>query len=90
MQVEKASTIRSGVANLEVDDAFRGKTDRQRVIIYCNAVKAWSLSGDVEGGASSFMAMAGRKKAMTDRLESEALTSDCRDLATTQTERWDA
>ena len=90
MQFEKASTIRSGLANLDVDDVFRRKTDRQRVIIYCNAVKAWSLSGDVDGGASSFMAMAGRKKAMTDRLESEALTSDCRDLATTQTERWDA
>ena len=90
MQFEKVSSIRSGLANLDVDDAFRRKTDRQRVIIYCNAVKAWSLSGDVDGGASSFMAMAGRKKAMTDRLESEVLTSDCRDLATTQTERWDA
>jgi hypothetical protein len=90
MQFEKVSVIRSGLANLDVDGAFRRKTDRQRVIIYCNAVKAWSLSGDVDGGAGSFMAMAGRKKAMADRLESEALTSDCRDLTTTQTERWDA
>lgn len=65
------------------------KTDRQRVIIYCNAVKAWSLSGDVDGETSSFMAMAGRKKAMTDRLESEALSSDCRNLTTTRMERWD-
>jgi hypothetical protein len=89
-QFEKVSAIRSGLANLDVDDAFRRKTDRQRVIIYCNAVKAWSLSGDVDGGASSFMAMAGRKKAMADRLEGEAVTNDCRDLTTTQAERWDA
>jgi hypothetical protein len=59
MQFEKVSLIRSGLANLDVDDAFRRKTDRQRVIIHCDAAKAWSLSGDVYGGASSFMAMAG-------------------------------
>jgi hypothetical protein len=89
-QFEKVSTIRSRLTNLDVDDTFRRKTDRQRVIIFCNAMKAWSLSADVEGASmSSFTAMAGRKKAMEDRLHSDSLTSDCRDLATAQTAKWD-
>jgi hypothetical protein len=90
-QFEKVSTIRSGLTHLAVDDTFRRKTDRQRVIIFCNAVRAWSLSADVEGASmTSFTMMAGRKQAMADHLDSDALTSDCRDLATTQTEKWDS
>jgi hypothetical protein len=90
-QFEKVSTIRSNLANLDVDETFRRKTDRQRVIIFCNAVKVWSLSADVEGASmSSFTTMAQRKQRMAGRLDGDSLTSDCRDLATTRAEPWES
>lgn len=77
-QFDKVSTIRGGLADLDVPAAFTSKTDRQRVIMYCNAVKAWSLSADVEGATlGSFTAMADRKKQMANRLAASGQPTDC-------------
>lgn len=84
-QFQKVSSLRGGVFTLDVPADFKTSTDRQRLIIYCNGVKAWSLYGDVEGApAATFSAMAQRKKQMTDRLEAEGVATDCRTIPATQ------
>lgn len=84
-QFEKVSGIRGGVFALDVPEDFKARTDRERLIIYCNGVKAWSLYGDVEGApAATFNAMAQRKKQMTDRLEADGVATDCRAIPATQ------
>jgi hypothetical protein len=84
-QFEKVSGLRGGVFALDVPEDFKSRTDRERLIIYCNGVKAWSLYGDVEGApAATFNAMAQRKKQMTDRLEADGVATDCRTIPATQ------
>jgi hypothetical protein len=70
---------------LDLPEDFKARTDRERLIIYCNGVKAWSLYGDVEGApGATFNAMAQRKKQMTDRLEADGVATDCRTIPATQ------
>ena len=84
-QFEKVSGLRGGVFSLDVQEDFKARTDRERLIIYCNSVKAWSLYGDVEGAPiATFNAMAQRKKQMTDRLEQDGVATDCRAIPATQ------
>src|SRR5215813_2983963 len=84
-QFDKVSTIRAEVVTLDVPNDFKLRTDRQRLIVYCNAVKAWSLYGDVDGASlDTFNALAQRKKQMTDRLEVDGIATDCRAIPTTQ------
>jgi hypothetical protein len=84
-QFEKVSGLRGGVFALDVPEDFKSRTDRERLIIYCNGVKAWSLYGDVDGApAATFNAMAQRKKQMTDRLEADGVATDCRTIPATQ------
>ncbi len=84
-QFEKVSGLRGGVFALDVPVDFKSRTDRERLIIYCNGVKAWSLYGDVDGApAATFNAMAQRKKQMTDRLEADGVATDCRTIPATQ------
>ena len=84
-QFDKVSGLRGGVFALDLPEDFKARTDRERVIIYCNGVKAWSLYGDVEGApAATFNAMAQRKKQMTDRLEADGVATDCRTIPATQ------
>jgi hypothetical protein len=84
-QFEKVSGLRGGVFALDVPVDFKSRTDRERLIIYCNGVKAWSLYGDVEGAPpTTFNAMAQRKKQMTDRLEADGVATDCRTIPATQ------
>jgi hypothetical protein len=62
------------------------RVDRQWLIIYCNAVKAWSLTGDFKGedATRDFYAMAERKDQMTKQLESKGVTRDCRTVPPTE------
>ena len=84
-QFEKVSVLRGRVFALDVPEDFKSRTDRERLIIYCNGVKAWSLYGDVDGApAATFNAMAQRKKQMTDRLEADGVATDCRTIPATQ------
>lgn len=84
-QFDKVSGLRGGVFALDLPEDFKARTDRERLIIYCNGVKAWSLYGDVEGApAATFDAMAQRKKQMTDRLEADGVATDCRTIPATQ------
>ncbi len=84
-QFEKVSGLRGRVFALDVPEDFKSRTDRERLIIYCNGVKAWSLYGDVDGApAATFNAMAQRKKQMTDRLEADGVATDCRTIPATQ------
>ncbi|HEX6775060.1 MAG TPA: hypothetical protein VF238_04385 [Methylomirabilota bacterium] len=84
-QFDKVSGLRGGVFALDLSEDFKARTDRERLIIYCNGVKAWSLYGDVEGApGATFNAMAQRKKQMTDRLEADGVATDCRTIPATQ------
>ena len=84
-QFAKVSTIRNSLGSLAVPQEFKVRTDRQWLMIYCNAVKAWSLSGDVEGAPlDSFTAMAKRKKEMAEQLESKGVAADCRTVPATE------
>src|SRR5262249_16220040 len=78
----------SGTAPAKVPgamEALKLRTDRQRLIVYCNAVKAWSLYGDVDGASlDTFNTLAQRKKQMTDRLEVDGIATDCRAIPTAQ------
>jgi len=85
-QFNKVSVIRAGFSNLDLPSKFTVGTDRRWLIIFCNAVKAWSLSGDVEDAPMvAFNDMAQRKKKMGDRLAADGVTNDCRTITATQT-----
>jgi hypothetical protein len=85
-QFDQVAAIRAGLAHLDVRPELTVGTDRRWLIIYCNAVKAWSLSGDVEDvPMAEFSDMAQRKKTMSERLEAHGVTNDCRTITATQT-----
>lgn len=84
-QFAKVATIRNNLASLAVPEEFKDFADRQWLKIYCNAVGAWVLTGQVEGASlDSYTAMARRKKVMTEQLESKGVPTDCRMVAATE------
>ncbi len=77
-QFGKVSAIRHSMNRLDVPDDLKIQTDTQRLIIFCNALKAWALTADVDGTAmADFTAMERRKTKMADALEASGGAPDC-------------
>lgn len=67
-QFDDVTAVGQSAAGLPVADEVRARTDRYRLIILCNAIKAWTLSGACLGASlDEFTRMAARKQAMVER-----------------------
>jgi hypothetical protein len=84
-QFTKVSNVRDNLRTLDVPPAFTKQTDAQRVIIYCNAVVAWRLTADTEGGADTFNELTPAKTAMAQQLQDSGVAANCDSAMSTQT-----
>jgi len=77
-QLTNVTTIRDRMRRLDVSDEITIPTDTQRLVIYCNAARAWSLTADVDGTSmADFTAMEQRKRTMAAALGRDGMATDC-------------
>jgi len=84
-QFTKVSEARDAQSSRGVPPELVTHTDRQRLIIYCNAAATWSLSADVVDGNATFSSLTPRKAALTQRLQASGVVVDCTGVAPVQT-----